>query len=103
MRLTTGQHHTIRQVVTEFFGPGARLLLFGSRTDDRRRGGDFDFYVEVSGLTEEEITQRSVKARSCLFRSKSFAGRKVDLVIRNRDSDYRTEIYDVATRTGVVL
>lgn len=44
-----------------------------------------------------------MKARSRLFRSKAFAGRKVDLVIRNRDSDYRAEIYDVATRTEVVL
>lgn len=78
MRLTPAQHQTERQVVAEFFGPDARLLLFGSRLDDARRGGDFDFYAEVSGLSEEEIVERTAKLRSRLFRSRAFAGRKVD-------------------------
>lgn len=103
MRLTSAQHSTIRRVIAELFGPDARLLLFGSRIDDTRRGGDFDFYIEVSGLTAEEIAEREIKARSRLFRTKAFAERKVDLVVRDRDSDFHAEIYDVARKTGVAL
>jgi len=46
MRLTASQATRIRDGVARFFGPGSRVWLFGSRLDDRSRGGDIDLYVE---------------------------------------------------------
>ncbi|MDW8323550.1 MAG: nucleotidyltransferase domain-containing protein [Burkholderiales bacterium] len=46
MRLTLEQVQFIKATVERYFGPGARVWLFGSRLDDAKRGGDVDFYVE---------------------------------------------------------
>lgn len=42
MRLTPAQVKSIKQVAAEVLGEQARLMLFGSRVDDLRRGGDID-------------------------------------------------------------
>jgi predicted nucleotidyltransferase len=47
MRLTARDRHAIVQATAEVAGPAARALLFGSRTDDRARGGDIDLLIEL--------------------------------------------------------
>jgi predicted nucleotidyltransferase len=47
MRLTDEESRAIRNCVERRLGPGARVWLFGSRTDDSRRGGDIDLLVET--------------------------------------------------------
>ncbi len=44
MRLNTDQAASIRQCVQRF-DPEAQVLLFGSRADDSRRGGDIDLLI----------------------------------------------------------
>ena len=47
MRLTDAECAIIRDAATAVFGADARVLLFGSRVDDSKRGGDIDLLVEV--------------------------------------------------------
>jgi len=47
MRLTPHERATIRETVLAFAGAGSRVRLFGSRVDDRARGGDIDLLVEL--------------------------------------------------------
>jgi len=47
MRLSAEQQQAIREVVLAVAGDGARILVFGSRLDDTRRGGDIDLLVET--------------------------------------------------------
>lgn len=47
MRLTPQQSRIIREQAKSLLGDGTRVLLFGSRADDRQRGGDIDLLVEV--------------------------------------------------------
>jgi predicted nucleotidyltransferase len=47
MRLSPEQASVIRDAIAREFSPDARVWLFGSRVDDRRRGGDVDLYVET--------------------------------------------------------
>lgn len=47
MRLPPHARSVIRRTTTEVFGPHARVLLFGSRVDDRLRGGDIDLLIEL--------------------------------------------------------
>lgn len=48
MRLTPEQTRVILATVREQAGCDARIVLFGSRTNDTRRGGDLDLLVESS-------------------------------------------------------
>lgn len=45
MRLNASQIEAIKQEAGHFFGARAGVWLFGSRVDDRQRGGDIDLYV----------------------------------------------------------
>ncbi len=47
MRLTLAQHHTILETTVRIVGPEACVYLFGSRLDDRAKGGDIDLLVET--------------------------------------------------------
>ena len=46
MRLTTAEVADIAAAAKASLPPGTRVALFGSRTDDSRRGGDIDLLVE---------------------------------------------------------
>jgi hypothetical protein len=46
MRLTEQQRCIVAEAAAETFGPTAQVLLFGSRLDDERRGGDIDLLVQ---------------------------------------------------------
>ncbi len=45
MRLSASEVEVMREVFRKTFGHGS-LYLFGSRTDDTKRGGDIDLYVK---------------------------------------------------------
>jgi predicted nucleotidyltransferase len=47
MRLNQEQSRLIKAVVAREFEPDASIWLFGSRTNDQRRGGDIDLYIET--------------------------------------------------------
>ena len=47
MRLSPDQVQAIRQTAHRVLGAGAAIWLFGSRLDDRVKGGDVDLYVEA--------------------------------------------------------
>ena len=55
MRLTPDQVRIITRNIQQHFGDRARVWLFGSRVDDRKKGGDVDLYVETDhvGLLPE--------------------------------------------------
>ena len=47
------------------FLPGDLLLIFGSRTDITRKGGDIDLYIEtfVSDMAESLLRKRKILGR----------------------------------------
>ncbi|MEW6512875.1 MAG: hypothetical protein AB1443_02615 [Pseudomonadota bacterium] len=57
MRLTPFQQDIIKDEVARIMGEGVRLLLLGSRTDDSRRGGDIDLYLETPERREQAWRQ----------------------------------------------
>lgn len=55
MRLSPEEIAAIRHLVQGRFGADAGIWLFGSRLDDRARGGDVDLYVEPERLPDENL------------------------------------------------
>jgi len=48
MRLTSAQIDTIKTTARNVLGEGVQIWLYGSRVDDRRKGGDIDLLIESS-------------------------------------------------------
>ena len=47
MRLSADERAAVELAAHRFLPAGSRVCLFGSRTDDARRGGDIDLLVEL--------------------------------------------------------
>jgi predicted nucleotidyltransferase len=76
MRLNPKDVATFQEMLRET-DPAGRAFLFGSRVDDRRRGGDIDIYLEAS---------RHIDIRTALaleYRLTSVCDEKVDLLVKN--------------------
>ena len=58
MRLNPEEINAIRNCVGEVFGPETPVWLFGSRVDDRQRGGDIDLFLETTLGNEERLRRR---------------------------------------------
>ncbi len=80
MRITPVQVHLITHSIQEHLGSSARIWLFGSRLDDRKRerGGDLDLYVEAD-------PQPILKAVRCKVELEEQLDLPVDLIVRGRD------------------
>jgi predicted nucleotidyltransferase len=72
----------------------AQIYLFGSRTDDAKRGGDFDFLVLSSALTSKD--RRAIKREFC----DAFGEQKIDLIIT---SEPQSAFHRMAINTGIKL
>lgn len=94
VRLNPDQVRQIRDCIRDSFGAGSRTWLFGSRTDDLRRGGDVDLYVEP----EHSSLRAELKCKS---RLKDLLDLDVDLIVRR--SGHPQPIHQLAREKGVPL
>lgn len=51
MRLTKDQIQLISQTAKTHFGSLVRVYLFGSRTNDKKKGGDIDLLIKTNNKT----------------------------------------------------
>jgi predicted nucleotidyltransferase len=80
MRITEEEKATLVDAVREQ-DPGARIWLFGSRADERKRGGDIDIAVLSSKIGR---LQRTLIRRAIVD---ALGEQKVDLVVSTDGSD----------------
>lgn len=99
MRLTPEQVAIIHETVAEVLGQEARVYLFGSRVDDRCRGGDIDLYIESPALAEPR-SRVQVRLQRRLW--ERLGPRRIDLLIRARDEALQP-IHRDALEQGVKL
>jgi len=101
MRLNDFEVRTIKQAIQRRFGPASRVLLFGSRTNDDRRGGDIDLLVET-GEAEKDAFQHKLEAITDM--QLALGERKIDLVTAPPEGvlDPRP-IVRIARETGIAL
>ena len=101
MRITPEQIEIFSMYARRYFGEDAKLWLFGSRVDDGKRGGDYDFLVETSILDANEIIQRKVVLLTKLQGTPQFEDENIDIVIKRRSGTFEMPIYQVAMQDGV--
>ncbi|MBM4200093.1 MAG: nucleotidyltransferase domain-containing protein [Gammaproteobacteria bacterium] len=103
MRLSTAQQRVLKNTIRRLFGENTRVLVFGSRVDDSRRGGDFDVFVDTDIASADEIVTRKLECLMALHDTPEFEGEKIDLVIRSPLHREELPIHTVALRDGVTL
>ncbi|MCC6550496.1 MAG: nucleotidyltransferase domain-containing protein [Ignavibacteriaceae bacterium] len=97
MRLSPSQITIIRKAVADIFGEGSRVMLFGSRADDNKRGGDIDLYIETS----EKASLLDKKVKLLVRLNRELGEQKIDVVVNNFSLD--KDIFTIARSTGVWL
>lgn len=102
MRLSEDQVRIIKEETVHYFGESARVLLFGSRTDDTKRGGDIDLYIEAD-YSEEELFMKKIDLLTGLHFK--LGERKIDIITCNRAHHHGTNrpVVREALATGVEL
>ncbi|MDC7235112.1 MAG: nucleotidyltransferase domain-containing protein [Spirochaetales bacterium] len=100
MRISERQHTIIKDSVREAFGSHSRVLLFGSRVDDNRKGGDIDLLV-CSTLSGVHAAESKIKALTRMMR---FMGdRKIDLITTSMDEQDERVVVREALEKGIEL
>ena len=95
MRLTTEQSNIIRTEALRLFGEDAVVLLFGSRTDDTRKGGDIDLYIETRLATQQA---QLVASRLYARLQRLLGEQRIDIVTHSPEQPQRP--IDHAAQTG---
>lgn len=91
MRMNSEQVELSVKVIRKYFADAA-VRLFGSRMDDTRKDGDFDFYIETA---LPDIALPMARARGDLSDT---LGMKVDLAVNNHTGD--KPIFRIAKAKG---
>lgn len=98
MRLTEEQIHCLVDATRRSFGANADIWLFGSRVDDKKKGGDIDIYIETD--LEKDTVKAKLKMRELIW--PVFGEQKIDILVRRRSHDF-SPIHEIARTTGKKL
>lgn len=96
MRLKDTEIHIIKTAAREAFGDDVKVYLFSSRTDDQKKGGDIDLYIETSAV---DILPRKLKMLRLL--EQGLGERKIDIIVNNFRSG--KNIFTIARSEGLRL
>lgn len=98
MRLSARQVAAIKAAAAAAFGDDATVRLFGSRTDDDRRGGDIDICIEAA--PDKADMDHEVQFRALIWQA--LDEEQIDVVVSARGSSARW-IDRAGLREGIVL
>ena len=102
MRLSPVERRAVEVASREAFPAGTRVVLFGSRLDDSRAGGDIDLLVELPGpLPAEELVDRRTRFTARLYRL--LDERRIDVVMADAARPDPRAVVEVARRHGIEL
>lgn len=95
MRLSTSELAALRSILGAL-DPAGRIYLYGSRADDKQRGGDIDIYLQASRPIDLK------KQLSTQYRLELACDTHVDLLIQNPGQPAQP-IHQIAAERGVLL
>jgi predicted nucleotidyltransferase len=95
MRITENEKNTIIDAVKNA-DPGAKVWLFGSRTDDSKKGGDIDIAI-LSGEINNDVMQKIQVRR---FICDRIGEQKIDIVVSTNGKE---AFFRLAIEEGIEL
>jgi hypothetical protein len=101
MRLSPGQIAAINVAARRRFGADAVVSFFGSRVDDKRRGGDIVLYIETTLPGAEEVVRAEIASLADIKRR--IGEQKIDVLVDYPARKVRLRIFEVARQSGVRL
>lgn len=99
MRLTPDQIQSIKQTARTVLGDDVRVILFGSRVDDSKKGGDIDLLFETDHLVGNRATTVGALYVSLI---RKLGDRKIDILLRDPATP-DAPVLDVAKHMGIQL
>jgi hypothetical protein len=102
MRLSQSELTAIIESVDAYVHSAARLLLYGSRVDDSKRGGDIDLLLEVNDEQAAAILNR--KSYIVLAEMKNRIGdQKIDFLICTPQEITESPFLRLITKQALLL
>jgi uncharacterized protein len=100
VRLTEFEIAVIKKEAVKVFGESATVMLFGSRIDDSRKGGDIDLFIACSDLNQLNLSLKI----EFLVQIKSILGdRKIDVILDNRSTRHKSVFFRSIQQTAITL
>ena len=99
MRLTQEQIIAIRETARDIFGLSVHVMLFGSRTDMQRKGGDIDLLVQSDDKIKLSLAN---KLRFLVALKKRIGDQKIDVVLSKNEAA-EMQIIKTARCNGIEL
>ena len=99
MRIDHQTAKAIPKLAHDVFGQPVEVRLFGSRLDDKARGGDLDIYIESTSVVDRPAYLSSVLAVRV---SRLLNGRSVDVLLKAPNL-IETDIHKIAKEQGELL
>ena len=95
MRLNEHYRETIVRIAKEVYGDTVNVYLFGSRTDDQKRGGDIDLLVRTEGAKKGFMGRIQMAAKLKWL----LGDQKIDIIGDHEES----LVVEETLRTGIRL
>jgi len=101
MRITPHEQEVIKRTAQECFDAAVVVRLFGSRTDDAKKGGDIDLFVQTSLGDPAEISKAHSRFLAKLYAE--LGEQKIDVLIDYPNRKVELPIFAIALEQGIVL
>jgi uncharacterized protein len=100
MRLSQFEIENINILAKKHFGQGAIVFLFGSRTNDQKRGGDIDLFIQNSN---NRFLTLETKVHFLAELKTKIGERKIDVVLDNENTRQKKNFYRSVSRQKMKL
>jgi predicted nucleotidyltransferase len=100
MRISEKEIESIKILAEKIFGVGTKILLFGSRTADNKRGGDIDLFITNNKKENLTLTAKI----NFLVELKLLIGeQKIDVVLDTESTRSKKQFYKSIQQHAIEL
>ena len=99
MRLSEFEIESIKSLAGRHFGTGVQVFLFGSRTNNQKRGGDIDLFIRNPNIEHLKIR---TKIDFIIELIQLIGEQKIDVVLDNPELK-NSMLFRIINQTGIQL